>query len=135
MLIALGFASTAMAQGTTARVDGHVVDASGNGVAGASVTVSSESTGLTRSVTTGTSGAFRMQLPPGEYKVTANASGFSSVEILSFRANLGTTSQLTIPMVDVEIEEIISYGTATELMPTATGETGLNGHRVGFEFA
>ena len=125
-LIALGFASAAMAQGTTARVDGHVVDASGNGVAGASVTVSSETTGLTRSVTTGTTGAFRMQLPPGEYKVTANASGFSSVEILSFRANLGTTSQLTIPMVDVEIEEIISYGTATELMPTATGETGLN---------
>ena len=126
MLIALGFASTAMAQGTTARVDGHVVDASGNGVAGASVTVANESTGLTRSVTTSTTGAFRMQLPPGEYKVTANASGFSSVEILSFRANLGTTSQLTIPMVDVEIEEIISYGTATELMPTATGETGLN---------
>ena len=37
-----------------------------------------------------------------------------------------TTTALTIPVQDASIEEITTYGTATSLMPAATGETGLN---------
>jgi hypothetical protein len=103
-----------------------MVDASGAGVAGVSVTLSDASTGLSRSTTTNSSGHFKMQLPPGVYELASSKSGYSSVTIEQVAVNLGVSTQLTIPVQDASIEEITTYGTATSLMPAATGETGLN---------
>ena len=126
LLIALGSVSTAWAQGSTGMLDGQIVDSSGNGIADVSVTVSNERTGLTRTVTTNAAGNFRMQLPPGVYSLASSKSGLSSVEIEQVAVNLGSTTALTIPVEDAQIEEIVTYGTAQALMPAATGETGLN---------
>lgn len=126
LLIALGSISTAFAQGSTGLIDGQIVDASGSGVAGVSVTLSDTRTGLTRTVTTNSNGHFKMQLPPGSYELNSSKSGYSSVTIEQVMVNLGATANLTIPVQDASIEEITTYGTATSLMPAATGETGLN---------
>ena len=126
LLIAFGSIGTAFAQGSTGMIDGRIVDASGAGVSGVTVTVTSESTGLTRTVTTNAQGNFKMQLPPGEYRLQSVGMGYSTVEIESLYVNLGASTALTIPVQDEAIEEITTYGTARELLPAATGETGLN---------
>jgi len=126
LLIALGSISVAFAQGSTGLVDGKIVDASGSGVAGVSVTLSDPRTGLSRSTTSNSSGGFKMQLPPGVYELNSSKSGYSSVTIEQVAVNLGVSTDLTIPVQDASIEEITTYGSATSLMPATTGETGLN---------
>ena len=126
LLIAFGSISTVWAQGSTGLIDGQVVDAAGSGIAGVSITLSDSATGLSRSATSSSSGHFKMQLPPGIYELNSSKSGYSSVTIEQVAVNLGVTTDLTIPVQDASIEEITTYGTATSLMPTATGETGLN---------
>jgi len=126
LLIAFGSITTAWAQGSTGLVDGQLVDAAGAGVPGVSVTLSDASTGLSRSTTTNSSGHFKMQLPPGVYELSSSKTGYSSITIEQVAVNLGVSTQLTIPVQDSSIEEITTYGTATSLMPAATGETGLN---------
>ena len=126
LLIAFGSITAVFAQGSTGLVDGKFVDASGNGIAGVSVTMSDSRTGLSRSATSNSSGDFKMQLPPGVYELTSSKSGYSSVTIEQVAVNLGVSTDLTIPVQDAQIEEITTYGTATSLMPATTGETGLN---------
>ena len=106
LLIAFGSISTVWAQGSTGMLDGQIVDASGSGLGGVSVTVSSKRTGLTRSVTTNASGHFKMQLPPGTYELNSSSPGYSSVTIEQVAVNLGVTTELTIPVQDAAIEEI-----------------------------
>ncbi len=126
LLIAFGSISVAFAQGSTGLVDGKIVDAAGNGVAGVSVTMSDSRTGLARTATSNSSGNFKMQLPPGVYELNSTKSGYSSITIEQVAVNLGVSTELTIPVQDAQIEEITTYGSATSLMPKATGETGLN---------
>jgi hypothetical protein len=77
VLLGLGLAATAAAQTTTGRIAGTVADASGAMLPGATVTVIETRTGLTRSATTDTQGAYVfVNLPRGTYNVTAELSGF-----------------------------------------------------------
>ena len=60
---------------------GTVTDPSGAVVSGATVTLKSDATGATRTATTNGSGAYRFSLlQPGNYTVTADASGFSKAQ-------------------------------------------------------
>jgi outer membrane receptor protein involved in Fe transport len=126
LLIAFGSISTAFAQGASGLVDGQFVDSSGSGIAGVSVTLSDSSSGFTRTTTSNAGGNFKIQVPPGEYVLKSSKDGYSSVTIDQVMVNLGVTTDLTIPVQDDTIEVITTYGTATELMPASTGETGLN---------
>jgi hypothetical protein len=72
------FPPLAAGQAGQASVVGQVNDKSGAVVVGATVTLVSSSTGLTRTVQSGTDGAFNItNLPPGPYTVTANQAGFA----------------------------------------------------------
>src|SRR5688572_9332642 len=77
LALALGGALAARAQTTSGRVAGTVVDTSGAAMAGVTVTISEDRTGLIRSSTTDTSGAFVfVSLPVGSYSVSAELTGF-----------------------------------------------------------
>ncbi len=68
------------AQNTTS-LGGRVTDKTGAVIPGATVTITLESTGATRTNITNSSGEFQFsQLPPGRYDLTASASGFTSAE-------------------------------------------------------
>ncbi len=125
LLLVFGF-SNAFAQGATGGVNGRVVDEAGNAVAGVTITLESKRTGKARAVTSNNAGAFRVQLPPGDYELTSSAAGFASVTVESVMVNLGTTANLTIPLKQAEMEEIVTYGSARQLMPASTGTTGIN---------
>src|SRR5215831_10704534 len=60
---------------------GTVTDPSGAVVPGATVTLKSDSTGATRTTTSNSNGSYRFSLlQPGNYTVTAEASGFSKAQ-------------------------------------------------------
>lgn len=70
--------ATAAAQQITSGIEGRVLGDAGTPVAGATVTVLDTRTGQTRTITTGSDGAFRTEslVPGGPYTVTATAPGF-----------------------------------------------------------
>jgi hypothetical protein len=71
--------TAALAQYTTARLSGTVMDNSSLAVAGASVTVEQVTTGYTQSVKTGSAGDYLFpSLPIGSYRLTVEMSGFTT---------------------------------------------------------
>ncbi len=72
LTLALSLGMPVLAQFTTARMNGTVVDASGAALVGAAITVEQVGTGFIRTTTSGNSGEFLFPaLPEGQYKITA----------------------------------------------------------------
>jgi Carboxypeptidase regulatory-like domain len=90
-IVLLLFRTRTFAQGeTTSAIVGHVSDAVGSDIAGASVTIANVATGLKRSATTDESGRFNFaQLIPGTYVVKVEAEGFEPQKNESVPAGLG----------------------------------------------
>ncbi len=85
-LFALFFCVLALyGQTPLGTVTGLAVDASGGAVAAASVTLTNNDTGVRRSAQTNASGAYSFpDLPPGTYRLGADAKGFRSLETRAF---------------------------------------------------
>lgn len=117
----LATATDAVAQDYTSGVlAGQVTDENGNGVAGASVTITSQSQGFSRSTTTSASGAYRFSgLPTGRYDITVGGET-QTVSVIA-----GGTAGLNF---------VTSGGAGDEIVVTATRQvddfanttTGLN---------
>ena len=72
----------ARAQIVAGTLVGTATDATGAMVAGARITATNESTGVARSTTTDAAGGYVLpQLPPGNYKLSAAAPGFSAYDV------------------------------------------------------
>jgi len=82
LLFAVTFiASTAYAQVTSGTIFGTVKDPTGAMVKDASVTIANPANGITRTVTTGSEGAFvAPNLLPGTYTISVEAKGFKKSE-------------------------------------------------------
>src|SRR5260370_172500 len=73
------------AQTPLGTVSGLAVDASGGAVTAASVTLTSNDTGVRRTATTNSTGAYSFpDLPPGTYRLLADAKGFRPIENRAF---------------------------------------------------
>src|SRR5271155_1995278 len=99
----------AYAQGeTTSAIVGEVSDTSGAGVAGATVTVVNEATGLKRGATTDESGRFSFaQLSPGTYAVKAEAEGFEAQKNEAVSAGLGQKQTINFTLRVAQLKESI----------------------------
>ena len=107
-------ASNAFANETASAIRGMVTDGSGAGISGATVTVISETTSLTRTVTTNTEGGFTVRNLPttGSYSVTVNSSGYSAKSIRDVRLVLGETTNLILDLAStLALEELVVTGT------------------------
>src|SRR5512141_1891170 len=81
-------ACQAIGQITTGSILGVVADETGARTPGATVTVTNSDTGITRSLVTDASGRYRApNLPPGQYEVKAELSGFRT----GIRRGIGLT--------------------------------------------
>ena len=98
-----------LAQLPTATMLGTVKDASGASVPGATVTIQDTDTGLTRTVMTGSDGAYNApELATGHYQVQATHSGFKTETrsgitlevtqqaVINFTLEVGTTEQQVV---------------------------------------
>ena len=85
----------AFAQQTTGTVLGRVLDAQGSAIPGASVTARNGSTGFVRSVVSDTEGAYRLNaLPVGEFGISVELAGFSTIDRKGIVVNVGQTITL-----------------------------------------
>jgi hypothetical protein len=97
--IGTGFAAPilAVAQATTATLEGTVVDESGAVVPGVHVTIVNSATALERATTTGPQGRFAAALlPPGQYRLDAQRDGFATTRLDELVLNVGDDVTVTV---------------------------------------
>ena len=123
LLLAIPVASNA--QETSSAVAGTVTSETGGAVPGATVTVRSDATGLTRSATTNSAGEYTIRnLPVGteSYTITVEGSGFASARRSGVSVMLGSTSTQDFALsTSGEMEEVVVFGTQQAVSQVAVG--------------
>ena len=99
----------ALAQTTTGELTGRINDASGQLVAGATVTAVHAGTGTSRTVTTNTTGEFTLTLlPPGRYTVTVERSGFKKAARENVEVLVGSRQTLVLQLEVGAVSETVT---------------------------
>lgn len=104
-----------VAQNATTSLRGVVADPGGAVIPGAEVTLGNPATGLTRTAITAHQGEFQfLQIPPGSYRVTAAAPGFSLTtrEGVVLLVDTPATLNLSLAVGAVSIDVEVSSGGA-----------------------
>ena len=115
----------AQAQATTGEIAGRVVDASGQVVAGATVTAVNVDTNLTRTGLSNTNGDVLLTLlPPGTYSVTAERTGFKKVVREAVPVNVGTRQPLILELAVGNVSEAVTVTGAPPLVETTRSDLG-----------
>ncbi|MFL0357641.1 carboxypeptidase regulatory-like domain-containing protein [Erythrobacter sp. GH1-10] len=124
---ATAIATPAAAQQITSGIEGQVSDAEGNALPGATVTITDERTGATRTTTAGGSGTFRVgSLPPGgPYTVTVTATGYEGQTVedvfTSISGNTGFDFTLTATAAGATDNVIVVTGARAQVTQLAVG--------------
>src|SRR5271167_2756089 len=117
--------SQARAQGeTTSAIIGEVSDASSAVVAGATVTITNQETGLTRSAKTDDAGRFNFpQLKPGVYSVKVEAQGFHPKQNDNVVSGLGQKQTVNFTLNVAQSNESVEVSAEAPLINTANANT------------
>lgn len=129
MLVALLFATAALAQSGTSGVNGTVTDAQGQAVVGATVTLVSPTQGTRRSVVTDNSGNYIFTaLQPGSYTIEVEASGFNKSVTTPFDALVDrvTTIPVQLAVGDVTVSVTVTTGGVESLKNSTDASLGNN---------
>jgi len=98
----------AFAQSASATLSGTVTDQNGAVVPSAEITIINKATGLQRQATTNDQGDFTVPLlPPSNYTVRAQHSGFAPVEFPNVVLNVGDNKSLQISLKAGNISEMV----------------------------
>lgn len=100
----------AAAQGgtATASISGRVVDETGGALPGVTVTVTNQSTNISRNVVTEATGSYNFSgLTPSKYSVKAELPGFAPVSLTDITANVGAALDVNMTMKISSIAENI----------------------------
>src|ERR1700733_3735365 len=115
--------SPASAQ-TTSGIRGTVTDASTAALAGATVTVKSLDTGLTKTIVTDNLGSYTFQLlPVGRYSLQVEAKGFKPVEQSSVRLSTNEVADLNFSLEVGSVSEKVQVIGEAPMINTETSET------------
>ena len=118
-----------LAQFTTARLNGTVVDADGAALAGAAVTVEQVGTGFTRATSTGNSGEYLFPaLPVGQYQITVTLNGFNTYTQQGI--TLSTNEAVTVP-VQMAVGAVAQKVTVTANATMVTTDSATLGQLIG----
>ena len=129
-LLVLAIGITAFAQSNKATIVGTVKDPNDALVTGAKITAINVATAETREAESSSEGVYTIpNLDPGEYQVTANASGFQTVTVE--KVQLETNARLPL---DIKFTAVAgSSGTVTitaENVPLTESETSVRGELI-----
>jgi outer membrane receptor for ferrienterochelin and colicin len=121
LTFALAFACIANAQ-TTATLEGRVVDPSGAGIAGATVTVKGST--VQRDVTADAKGFYRaLALPAGIYSVSTSSPGFKTEVLDGIELFLNRTVTINIPMQVAAQSESMTVQVSAPLVDVSSSST------------
>ena len=125
-LAAMMLASSLIAQtGGTGALTGTITDSSGAVVRDAKVTVTNGDTGQARTATTGADGAYSLNLlPPGNYKVRFEATGFQATEIPAAKVNVTETAVLDQALQVGAATQTITVESSVETVQTTSSTLG-----------
>src|SRR5579863_8665459 len=110
LFLALGMSLPPLAQAQVAgaTISGTVTDASGSVVAGAQIVIRDTATGISRTVTTDTSGFYTApNLQPGNYEVTSTATGFATEVQSGIRLDVGAQQVLNVKLKVGQVSETV----------------------------
>lgn len=111
------------AQTNVAQLSGRITDASGGALPGATVTATSEQTGLAQtSVTDDTGGYVFVSLPAGSYKVRVELTGFKPVERVSVVLDAASRRAADFQLEVGDLTETISIAAVTSQVETQSGD-------------
>src|SRR5580765_3945120 len=117
------FSATMCAQATDGNLVGAVEDASGAAVSGATTQLVNVSTGVMRAGMTDASGLYRYNnLPAGLYKLTATATGFSTVTLQDVLVDLNKTTTANIKLQVGAVSTQVEVTDAPTLIDTTTAQ-------------
>jgi hypothetical protein len=117
------FCSVAQAQTTFGVIRGRVLDTSGAGIANVPVTVTNESTNISRTANTGETGAYEVgYLQPGTYTVSATQPGFKKFVATGIAVSANAT---VLVDVNLEIGDVTSSVTVEGSAPVITTESAV----------
>ena len=97
----------ALAQNTTARLQGIIQDASGP-LPGVTVTAVNTESGLQRSTVTGTDGAYVVVVPPGPYTVTAGGTTAFEEQKTTIRLQVGQVIEFNFDLKPGKVSAAVS---------------------------
>lgn len=128
ILLVATSAALGQAQSNAADLQGTVKDPAGAVVPNANVIVRNPATNFTRDTTTNDEGFYRIvNLPPGDYEVTVEASNFKKAVLTKVILTVGQAADLNVQLETGEITEVVtvSGGTAdiVETSKTAVATT------------
>lgn len=117
---------TGIAQITSATITGTITDQSGAAVPAASVTARNIDTGLTRTVTTGDDGFYRLEfIPVGNYEIEVSAtSGFKKANQAGIVLRVGDTVRVDVSLEVGGLDEVVTVSTAPPEVNTSNAELG-----------
>jgi Carboxypeptidase regulatory-like domain len=126
LALSLGLTSVsalAQSQASTGQITGAVVDSQGSIVANASVKAANTQTGLERTVNAGDDGLYSIVLlPPGIYKLTASAQGFSAVTVDNVEVTVGRTIDVKITLGVSGVQEVVNVTAGAIQVQTTRSE-------------
>src|SRR5215475_9583295 len=119
LMLAVLFLGATTAFGQSSSLSGTVLDPQGNAVAGAIISATNVLTGVSRTTTSSKDGVYQIpQLPPGAYKVRAEASGFKAIVTEDVQLLVNTPLTLNITFKEV--------GAVSDTVTVTGGESILN---------
>ncbi len=113
------------AQVASGTISVNVTDSTEASIPDASVTVTNNDTGLTRTGSTDVQGAVRFPaLPVGEYSVTVESTGFKQLTIGSVVLQVNQTAVLPVVLELGQITEVVEVTSVTPLLEAETSDLG-----------
>lgn len=110
-------------QAITGSIVGNVTDASGAAVAGAKITITETSTGISRTAISNAEGGYVMPyLQPGTYKVEVEKSGFKKSSASEVRLATGQSVRINAVLEVGQITETIEVSNAASLLQTESAD-------------
>ena len=125
MFSVFALASPTWAQSTFGSVVGTVADSSGASLAGATVTVTHNGTGVKRTATTDDSGDYQLlSLPPGAYTVAVESPGFKRYSRSPVDVLVAQAARIDVPMTVGEVSEQVTVSSSAPLIQSENAALG-----------
>src|SRR5690242_11200072 len=125
ILVALFAATHAVAQTSTSRITGRVVDSKQASIAGASVTITNEATGVSQTQTTTDAGVYAFEaLPVGDYTVSVEQNGFKKFQKTGNHLEVNNPVTVDIVLEVGQLSETVTVQGGPEQLQTANATLG-----------
>jgi outer membrane receptor for ferrienterochelin and colicin len=126
LMLCMGFGSTAVmaqSQASSGQIAGVVIDSQGAAVPNAAVKATNTQTGLERSANSSDEGLYSIVLlPPGIYRVSAEASGFSAVTVDNVEVTVGRTIDVKLQLGVSGVQEVVNVTAGAIQVQTTRSE-------------